>query len=59
MGDNLAITGGTGAFLGARGQMGFAAILTPPRAASVTEDPSQRRLHGGGALRFAVQFMVP
>jgi hypothetical protein len=58
MGDNLAITGGTGAFLGARGQMGFAAVLIPPRAASVTEDPSLRRVHGGGALRFAVQLLV-
>ena len=57
MGDNLAVTGGTGAFLGVRGQMGFATILAPPRAASATEDPSQRRVHGGGRLRFAVKLL--
>ncbi|MBL8294151.1 MAG: hypothetical protein JNN08_20070 [Bryobacterales bacterium] len=46
-GHNLAITGGTGAFLGVRGQLGAA----PPvaRTASNTEDPANRRRHGGGA----------
>lgn len=40
-GHNLAITGGTGAFLGVRGQLGAA----PPvaRTASITEDPANRR----------------
>lgn len=40
-GHNLAITGGTGAFLGVRGQLGAA----PPvaRQASITEDPANRR----------------
>jgi hypothetical protein len=56
-GDNLAITGGTGAFLGARGQMGFMTVLAPARAASVTEDPARRRIHGGGKLRFVLQFL--
>jgi hypothetical protein len=43
-GHNLAITGGTGAFLGVRGQLGAA----PPvaRQASVTEDPANRRRNG-------------
>ena len=57
MGDDLAITGGTGAFLGARGQMGFMTVLAPARAASVTEDPARRRIHGGGKLRFVLQFL--
>lgn len=56
---NLTVAGGTGAFLGARGQM--ATSLTtpplPPRAASVTEDPSMRRLNGGGKVRFLVQLI--
>ena len=54
---NLAITGGTGAFLGARGQWGQA--VTPQtiavRQASVTEDPANRRLNGGGRVRFVLQ----
>ena len=44
-GHNLAITGGTGAFLGVRGQLGAA----PPvgaRQASFTEDPANRRRNG-------------
>jgi uncharacterized protein (TIGR03437 family) len=46
-GHNLAITGGTGAFLGARGQIGS----LPPvaRNTSATEDPAYRRRNGGGA----------
>jgi len=52
---NLAIVGGTGAFLGARGQGGEGA---PPSApvppfASVTEDPSDRRELGGAARRYS------
>src|SRR5258706_7271035 len=35
---SMAITGGTGAFLGVRGQAGFSAT-TPAHAASVAEDP--------------------
>ena len=41
-GNNLVITGGTGAFLGARGQMGTADNppgVAPFRGASITEDP--------------------
>src|SRR5258708_11280234 len=41
-GDNLSITGGTGAFLGARGQAG-AIDLCPPRRATVAEDPARPR----------------
>jgi hypothetical protein len=45
-GHNFAITGGTGAFLGARGQLGS----LPPvaRSTSFTEDPAYRRRNGGG-----------
>src|SRR5262249_320714 len=59
-GGNSTVAGGTGAFLGAKGQMSTS--LLPggpgPRIASITEDPSQRRLHGaGGRVRFAVQLI--
>ena len=49
---SMAITGGTGAFLGIRGQAGFSAITTTGRAASVAEDPSTRRTLGGGTRSF-------
>jgi uncharacterized protein (TIGR03437 family) len=59
-GNNFVITGGTGAFLGARGQMEAAA--NPPgaasqRAASITEDPANRRLNGGGTQRYVVHLI--
>src|SRR6266567_4703009 len=54
---NFAIVGGTGAFLGARGQWGNA--VTPQtiaeRFTSVTEDPANRRRNGGGRLKFVLQ----
>jgi hypothetical protein len=43
------VVGGTGAFLGARGYSGgIGADLVPPRMASMSEDPTNRRLFGGG-----------
>jgi uncharacterized protein (TIGR03437 family) len=48
----MSITGGTGAFLGIRGQAGFSQITTAGRAASATEDPSVRRTFGGGSRSF-------
>jgi len=53
---NLAIVGGTGAFLGARGQGGEAAVPgnTAARQASMTEDPSKRRINGGGKMRWVL-----
>lgn len=39
-----AITGGSGAFVGARGSM---SVQGAPRVASQAEDPSMRRIHGG------------
>lgn len=60
-GNNFVITGGTGAFLGVRGQMGVAA--NPPgvasqRHASITEDPANRRLNGGGTQRW-IAHLIP
>jgi uncharacterized protein (TIGR03437 family) len=53
---NYAIIGGTGAFLGVRGQAGQAAQIRVARPASVQEDPSRRRVNGGGRIRFALTF---
>ena len=53
---NLVIVGGTGAFLGARGQAGHSA--TGARAASMAEDPARRRLLGGARLQ-AVLHVIP
>src|SRR5579872_4682228 len=57
-GGNFAIAGGTGAFLGARGQVGSVAAapgVSTARAASITEDPANRRRNGGGTQRWVVQ----
>jgi uncharacterized protein (TIGR03437 family) len=56
---NLAIIGGTGAFLGARGQGGEAAVAgnTAARQASMTEDPSKRRINGGGKMRWVLHII--
>ena len=51
---NNAIVGGTGAFLGARGQVGLAVQTSPARLASMTEDPVNRRRFGGGRSRFTL-----
>ncbi len=52
---DYAILGGTGAFLGVRGELvqrlqSLEAV--PPRAASMAEDPANRRINGGGTIRF-------
>jgi hypothetical protein len=51
----LAITGGTGAFQGIRGQISGAANPKAGRGASITEDPSARRTLGGGGRLFLIQ----
>ena len=57
---NIVVTGGTGAFLGARGQVGSE---DPPsgvsiqRNASITEDPANRRQNGGGTQRWVVHLI--
>jgi uncharacterized protein (TIGR03437 family) len=43
-----AILGGTGAFLGARGQVNSGPTAVALRVASVTEDPANRRTNSGG-----------
>ena len=60
-GNNYVITGGTGAFLGARGQMSVApapAGVITQRQASITEDPANRRRNGGGTLRW-IAHVIP
>ena len=47
-----AIVGGTGAFLGARGMVGNGGTTVAFRAASITEDPANRRINGGGKIRW-------
>jgi len=51
---NMIVTGGTGAFLGTRGQAGQNGPWTP-RVASVTEDPANRRVNGGGVESIVLQ----
>ena len=56
---NLAIVGGTGAFLGARGQGGEAPVTggSTARQASMSEDPSNRRRNGGGKMRWVLHLI--
>ena len=49
---NWAIVGGTGAFLGARGQISGTGGVG--RAASMAEDPANRRINGGTAIQFII-----
>src|SRR5262249_45044578 len=55
-GDNLSITGGTGAFLGARGQAGVI-DLGSPRQASIVEDPASRRTIGGAKRSYVLHIL--
>ncbi len=57
---NIVITGGTGAFLGARGQVGSedpAQGVAIQRSASMTEDPANRRRNGGGTQRWVIHLI--
>ncbi|MBI4875433.1 MAG: hypothetical protein HY822_12440 [Acidobacteria bacterium] len=56
---NNTVVGGTGAFLGARGQLGGRTFPNTAflRTASMTEDPANRRNLGGGKLRFVVHLI--
>jgi hypothetical protein len=56
-GGNFAVIGGTGAFVGARGQAVFSPPTAPSRAASYGEDPANRRNFAGGAFRFWVNLI--
>ena len=57
-GGDWAITGGTGAFLGVRGEMGGTGVQKGGRAASMAEDPADRRSIGGGTFEF-VLYLIP
>jgi len=50
-----AVVGGTGAYIGARGQ---ASMSGSPRAASIAEDPAYRRVNGGQKVKHYIQ-LVP
>jgi hypothetical protein len=56
---NFAIIGGTGAFLGARGQYGQAPTpqSVAARLASMSEDPANRRSNGGGRVRYVLHII--
>jgi len=49
---NMTIVGGTGAYLGIRGQAGQGGNTIGPRDASMREDPAYRRILGGGKRRY-------
>jgi len=51
--DSIAITGGTGAFLGAKGTINT--VEPGGRVTSQVEDPSMRRVNGGGRQRYVIQ----
>jgi hypothetical protein len=53
---DFAIVGGTGAFLGARGQFG-SPLSVVARQASITEDPARRRSNGGKRTTFVLQLI--
>jgi uncharacterized protein (TIGR03437 family) len=56
---NFAIIGGTGAFLGIRGQNGQSvnSQTVAIRSASITEDPANRRINGGGKVRWILHIV--
>jgi uncharacterized protein (TIGR03437 family) len=57
---NFAITGGTGAFLGMRGQFVSGPLIpgaVATRSASVKEDPARRRINGGGKAIFVLHLI--
>ena len=53
---NLAVVGGTGAFLGARGQASSVSS-SGVRSASMVEDPAYRRVNGGGSQRYVIHLI--
>jgi len=54
---NFALIGGSGAFMGVRGHGGATVATTPIRQASMTEDPANRRVTGGGKMSFVFQLL--
>jgi hypothetical protein len=58
IGSNVAIVGGTGAYLGVRGLLGGYAVSLPGRNASMGEDPANRRMYGGGKQTIEL-YLIP
>ncbi len=57
---NLAVIGGTGAYLGVRGQLGTTGLSPDKpaiRFASTSEIPALRRVNGGGVLKFVIHLI--
>jgi uncharacterized protein (TIGR03437 family) len=54
--NNMAVVGGTGAFLGVRGQMSASGSANL-RHASMMEDPAYRRINGGGTRRVVIHLI--
>ena len=54
---NFALIGGSGAFMGVRGHGGSTAASPAGRQASMTEDPANRRINGGGKMSFFFQLL--
>jgi uncharacterized protein (TIGR03437 family) len=54
-----AVTAGTGAFLGVRGEQSTTAarVVKAVRTASMSEDPSTRRVNGGGNVRIIIRLI--
>ncbi|MFN7935396.1 MAG: hypothetical protein U0R19_18855 [Bryobacteraceae bacterium] len=53
---NFTVVGGTGAFLGMRGQAGYSGGVGG-RSASMAENPANRRINGGGRRRVVLQLI--
>jgi len=54
---NFALIGGSGAFMGVRGHGGSTVAAPASRQASMTEDPANRRVNGGGKMSFYFQIL--
>ncbi len=54
---NFALIGGSGAFMGVRGHGGAAVATVATRQASMSEDPANRRVNGGGKMSFFFQLL--
>jgi hypothetical protein len=57
VGSNNAVAGGTGAFLGVRGQLGAGRAAFYYRNASAAEDPFYRRVNGGGKFPMIIHLL--
>jgi len=56
---NFAIVGGTGAYMGVRGQLSGYTLASGRATASMLEDPANRRTHGGGARSIRYLHLIP